>query len=121
MKIIFSKTIKKKELWDNSGADLKIILDYYKRWIFDIIKWNNLPKNSQLIKIYTTSIYGEKRIVYMINMLSKDAFFLFYRNKKDKIWQNISIKNTYFKQKLNNYLDILFEDIKNNNIEIYEI
>ena len=122
MKIIFSKKIKQKELWKNiNNETLKILIDYYKRWIFNSIKWDNLPENSKLIKIYITSIYWEKRIVYMVDTISKDAFFLFYRSKKDKIWENISIKNKYFKEKLNDYLDFLFEDIKNNNLEIYEI
>lgn len=122
MKIIFSKKIKEKELWkDSNNETIKILIDYYKKWIFNTIKWDKLPKNSKLIKIYVTSIYWEKRIVYMVDMISKDAFFLFYRDKKDKIWENISIKNKYFKEKLNNYLDFLFEDIKNNELEIYEI
>lgn len=122
MKIIFSKKIKQKELWKNSDNEtLKILIDYYKKWIFNSIKWDKLPQNSKLIKIYVTSVYWEKRVVYMVDMISKDAFFLFYRDKKDKIWENISIKNKYFKEKLNDYLDFLFEDIKNNNLEIYEI
>jgi len=57
----------------------------------------------------------------MIDFISKDVFFLFYRDKKDKIWENISIKNKYFKEKLNIYLDLLFEDIKSNNFEIYNL
>lgn len=122
MKIIFSKKIKLKELWKNNTEEtVRILIDYYKRWIFNNIKWDNLPKNSKLIKIYVTSVYGEKRIVYMVDMISKDAFFLFYRNKKDKIWENISINNKNFKERLNNYLDLLFEDIKNNELEIYEV
>lgn len=122
MKIIFSRTIKQKELWKNSKDEsLKIIIDYYKRWISVDIKWNNLPKNSKLIKIYVTTVFWDKRIVYMVDMVSKDVFFLFYRSKKDKIWENISIRNTSFKENLNKYLDILFEDIKSDNIDIYDI
>jgi hypothetical protein len=122
MKIIFSKKIKEKELWKNKDNNIiNILLDYYKKGIFDNIKWKNLPANSRLIKIYTTSIYWEKRIVYMVDLVSKDAFFLFYRDKKDKIWENISIKNKYFKEKLDNYLNFLIEDIKNDNLDIYEM
>lgn len=122
MKVIFSKTIKQKELWKSSQDEsLNIIIDYYKRWIATDIKWSNLPKNSKLIKIYLTTISWDKRIIYMVDMISKDAFFLFYRSKKDKIWENISIKNIYFKETLNKYLYILFKDIENNNIEIYDI
>jgi hypothetical protein len=122
MKIIFSKRIKQKELWKSvDNETIKILISYYKRWIFSTIKGENLPNSSKLIKIYVTSVYWEKRIVYMVDLVSKDAFFLFYRNKKDKIWENISIKNKYFKEKLHYYLDLLFEDIKNNDLEIYEV
>lgn len=122
MKIVFSRKIKQKELKKgNSDETIKILIDYYKRWISDTIKWENLPPNTKLVKIYVTSVYWEKRIVYMVDIVSKDAFFLFYRDKKDKIWENISIKNVYFKEKLNDYLDILLQDIKNSNIDIYEV
>lgn len=121
MKVVFSKTIKKKELGNISQDELQILLDYDKRGIFTVIKWENLPKNTRLIKIYTTSASWAKRIVYMIDMLSKDAFFLFYRDKNDSIWKNISIKNNAFKIKLQQYLDILYKDIAENNLEIYEV
>ncbi len=122
MKIIFSKRIKQKELWKTVNSEtIKILISYYKRWIFSTIKGENLPSSSKLIKIYVTSVYWEKRIVYMVDLVSKDVFFLFYRDKKDRIWENISIKNKYFKEKLHNYLDLLFEDIKCNDLEIYEI
>jgi hypothetical protein len=78
MKIIFSKRIKQKELWKTvNNETIKILISYYKRWIFTTIKWENLLKSSKLNKIYVTSVYWEKRIVYMVDLVSKDAFFLF--------------------------------------------
>lgn len=122
MKIIFSKKIKRKELGSNpSKLDIEIILSSLKKWIFDKINWDNLPSNSNLIKIYMTTIAWARRIVFLVDNISWDVFFLFYRTKNDKIGENISIKNTEFKKKLNEYLEILFKDISEDNFEIIEI
>ena len=68
-----------------------------------------------------TTVSGAKRTVFLIDTSSNDGFFLFYRSKKDKIGENISIKNITFKKALIKYLSILKEDIQNKAYDCFEV
>ena len=119
MKIVFShKIIKKERLSEN---DIKEILKNVAKGLFTLIKGENLPARSRLAKIYSTTIKGAKRIVILIETISGDSFLLFYRSKKDKIGENITIKNSEFKKALEKHLVLLEEDIRNNNYLIFEV
>jgi hypothetical protein len=118
MKIIFSRRLSKKE---KIGSFKKKIVEAYAKGISVQIKGSQLPKSSSLIKIYTTTIQGVGRLVFLVNMKSGDAFFLFYRTKNDEIGKNISIKNAKFKIQLHKYLRILKEDLELKNYEVFEV
>lgn len=60
-------------------------------------------------------------MVHLLDVASGDVFFLFYRTKNDRIGENITIKNPEFKKKLQEYLAILFKDLKNDDFEVMEI
>ena len=67
--------------------------------------------------MYATSSSGAKRIVFLLETETGEQFFLFYRDKNDIIGENITIKNTYFREALYKYLEILAEDIEQDQIE----
>lgn len=123
MAIIISHQIRKKEFKRGiiPAKDLETIIDGYKKGIFVSIKGEGLPKASKLIKIYATTVSGARRIVYLVDMVNDDAFFLFYRKKDDKIGENVSIKNPVFRQALNEYLVSLNEDIDAGEMDVYQI
>ena len=118
MKVVFSKTLLKKE---NVEKYKEKIVKAYTKGIFTIIKGEDLPKDSQSAKIYTTTIGGVGRFIFLIQTKTDDGFFLFFRSKNDEIGQNISIKNPKFRNQLRKYLQILREDIKEKNYEVYKI
>lgn len=118
MKIIFSKSIAKKEQIDE--LEKSFLAKAYAKGIFTIIKGEYLPKHSRLIKLYLTTRQGAYRAVFLVDMFSGDGFFLFYRSKNDKIGKNITIQNTNFKITLNKYLFLLKQDIQRKNYEIFE-
>ena len=60
-------------------------------------------------------------IVFLVDVVSNDAFFLFYRSKKDKIGKNITIQNQDFKKILYSYLSLLDTDLEIGNIDVYKI
>lgn len=121
MSVIISHRIKKKEFKKGiiPGNDLRKILDGFREGIFTVIKGENLPKGSRLIKVYSTTVAGARRIVYLVDVSSNDAFFLFFRSKNDKIGKNISIGNPEFKKVLYNYLAFLDADIESGKLDIY--
>ncbi len=118
MKIIFAKSILKKENINNQEKNL--ICKAFGKGIFDIIKGENLPSNSELIKIYMTTVLGARRVVFLVDVVTKDGFFLFYRSKNDLIGENISIKNKIFKETLKKYLHLLKFDLENREYELVE-
>lgn len=76
---------------------------------------------TKLIKIYATTVGGARRMVHLVDAASGDVFFLFYRTKNDRIGENITIRNPEFKKKLQEYLVILFEDLKDDNFDVMEL
>jgi hypothetical protein len=121
MAVIISHRVKKKEFKKGiiPENDLQKILDGFREGIFIVIKGENLPKGSRLIKVYSTTMTGARRIIYLVDVLSNDAFFLFYRSKNDKIGKNISINNPEFKKTLHKYLALLYADLEIGAIDIY--
>lgn len=121
MTIIISHRIRKSEFKRGiiSEHHLDKIISGYRKGVATLIKGQSLPQSSSLIKVYATTIDGARRIVYLVDEGSQDAFLLFYRSKNDKIGENISIKNPYFRRALQKYLKVLGEDIENNNYESY--
>lgn len=118
MKVIFSKTLSKKE---NIEKYKEKIVKAYAKGIFTVIKGEDLPKDSKLAKIYTTTINGVGRLVFLVQTKTSDGFFLFFRTKNDPIGQNITIKNPQFRTQLGKYLQILKEDIQEKNYEAYNV
>jgi hypothetical protein len=122
MKLVISHRISKKEFKNGiPKVDFQIIVEALGKGIFKEIKGKNLPKASKLIKIYATTINGARRIVFLVDVLSGDAFFLLYRSKNDKIGSNITIQNPDFKKILLNYLDLLSIDLDYGDFDEYEI
>ena len=123
MAVIISHQIKRKEFKKGiiPQNDLQKILDGFREGIFTVIKGKNLPKGSRLIKIYSTTTSGARRIVYLVDVTTNDAFFLLYRSKNDKIGKNMSMNNTAFKQVLHKYLEMLDIDMGTNEVEVYEM
>jgi len=119
MKIIFAQKLVEKEGLSNN--DMKEVIKNISKGIYTLIKGENLPKNSKLVKIYSTTVQGAKRIVLLIEIVSGDSFFLFYRSKNDKIGQNISIQNQAFKKELHKYLLILQEDLRTKNFLVFDV
>jgi len=123
MKVVITHTIKKKEFRKSTfgNKDLQIILKSFKKGIFDTIKGLQLPLNSRLIKVYATTVYGARRIVFLVDMESGDGFLLFYRDKKDRVGKNMTLQNQHFKIALLKYLILLQEDIANGEYDEYEL
>jgi hypothetical protein len=123
MAVIISHRIKRKEFKKGiiSPSDLQTILGAFKEGIFTVIKGDHLPKGSRLIKIYATTVSGARRIVFLIDVASNDAFFLFYRSQKDKIGKNITIQNQDFRKMLHSYLSLLDADLDSGSVDVYKI
>lgn len=123
MAVIISHQIKKKEFRKGiiPQDDLQKILDGFREGIFTVIKGESLPKGSRLIKVYSTTVAGARRIVYLVDVLTNNAFFLFYRSKNDKIGKNISINNPEFRKMLHKYLALLSTDMDINGVDVYKI
>lgn len=122
MKVIIAHSIRKKEFkgGDLPKADLATILKAYHKGIFSLIRDKNLPTGSKLIKIYATTARGARRIVFLVDVMSGDGFLLFYRDKKDRIGQNITIQNPFFREALHKHLRLLMSDIENSNYDQLE-
>ncbi|EKD93369.1 MAG: hypothetical protein ACD_28C00161G0002 [uncultured bacterium] len=118
MKVIFSHTLSKKEKIANVK---KQIIEAYAKGIFTQIKGDKLPPHSSLIKIYTTTIRGAGRLVFLVDIKSTDGFFLFFRTKNDEIGRNITIKNAKSRTQLHRYLELLKADLREKNYEVFEV
>lgn len=117
MNIVFAQRIAKKEKINSN--DQYVLAKSFAKGVFADIKGEDLPKNSRLVKLYMTTVDGHSRAVFLIDVKSKDGFFLFYRSKNDPVGKNITIKNKLFKVALHKYLLILKEDILDKKYEMY--
>jgi len=121
--LIITHNIRKREFKSNQipGEKLKTIINSIEKGIFTYIKGQKLPKRANLIKIYATTNAGAIRLLFLLDRLSLDVFLLFFRNKNDKIGNNMTIKNPHFQKVLNLHLDIISEDLNNGNFDTYPI
>ncbi len=117
--IVFTRTLVKNEYL--SSEDVDVIVKSCKKCIFTRIKGKSLPTGSSLIKIYTTTIQGTRRIVILFDEESKAGHFLFFRSKDDSIGKNISIKNPSFKKLLQKYLILWDRDMESDNYDIIKL
>jgi len=118
-RIVFSHQILKKEKL--TSKEIEVIVKVCEKDIFQRIKGENLPSESSLIKIYTTTTEGARRLVLVFDETINVGHFLFYRKKDDPIGKNISIKNPDFKKALQQYLMIWDKDMCRDNFEIVEL
>ncbi len=123
MAVVISHQIKKREFKKGiiPSRDLDTILKSFQGGIFTLIKGKDLPRGSRLIKIYATTIQGARRIIFLVDVESNDAFFLMYRSKNDTVGKNVSIQNSDFRKLLHTYLELLASDIDTDNVDVYEI
>lgn len=84
------------------------------------IKGEGLPKGSRLLKVYATSSDGARRIVHLLSSADDTLFLLFYRDKKDAVGANITIKNKAFRQQLHKHLELLQNDLQEGAFEVWE-
>lgn len=84
------------------------------------IKGEGLPKGARLLKVYATTREGARRIVHMLAVADETLFLLFYRDKKDGIGANISIKNPAFCKQLQKHLELLQKDLESGAFEVWE-
>lgn len=84
------------------------------------IKGEGLPKGSRLLKVYATSPEGARRIVHLLAVAEETLFLLFYRDKKDEIGANITIKNKAFRKQLHKHLALLQKDLEAGAYEVWE-
>lgn len=119
MSVIPTESILKKEFPNGlTENDKEVISRSAKIETTTTIKGKGLPKSTTLLKAYATSDTGAKRLVYLLRNTSGHLILLFYRDKKDKVGKNISIKNKYFENALLKYLSLVLADIENGNFTI---
>jgi hypothetical protein len=123
MSLIISESIRKREFKKGqiSSEDLRVLLRSARVDLGVVIQGSQLPAGTHLIKAYATSSGGPRRIVYLLSVEDGDLFLLFYRDKKDPVGENISLKNPVFKRELHKHLDLLLADIKSERYEIHDL
>jgi hypothetical protein len=84
------------------------------------IKGEGLPNGSRLLKVFATSPDGARRIVHLLAVADDTLFLLFYRDKKDAVGANITIKNKVFRQQLHKHLELLQKDLQEGAFEVWE-
>lgn len=122
MALIIGNSIRRKEFGESIPShDLEVIIRSAKVDLTTPIKGEGIPKGTRLLKVYATSPKGARRIVFLMEVEGGDLFLLFYRDKKDKIGANITIKNRVFKSQLWKHMEDLLSDIESGNFEVIEI
>jgi len=122
MALIIGNSIRRREFGDNIPKDeLEIIIRSAKVELTTPIKGEGIPKGTRLLKAYATSSKGARRIVFLMEVEGGDLFLLFYRDKKDKIGANITVKNKAFKSQLWKHIDDLLSDIESGDFEVIGI
>ncbi len=117
--IVFAKRLIKNEKL--TTLDIETIFKICQKGIFTKIKGTKIPTNSNLIKVYATTVSGARRLVFVLDEKIKVGYFLFFRRKDDEIGKNISIKNPKFKKLLIKYLAIWNEDMENDDFEVVRL
>ncbi len=118
MGLFIAERIRKREFGKEiPSADKATLLECAVISLAETISGKGLPKGTRLLKGYATTKQGPKRILYLLVVTDDDLFVLFYRDKKDKIGENMSPKNPAFNAALTKHLGLLREDIAANRIE----
>ena len=122
MRLVLSKSICEAEFGETSVPLLQI--EPLKRScaaeLSAQIKGEKLPKGTRLLKVYGTSPQGARRIVHLLAVADDTLFLLFYRDKKDQVGANVTIKNNAFRRQLQKHLTLLKKDLEDGAFEIWE-
>lgn len=118
MGLFISERIRKREFGKQiPAADKAVLPDGARPELTQPLAGKGLPKGTRLLKAYTTTKRGPRRILYLLVVAQGDLFVLFYRDKNDSVGENMSMKNATFNAELNRHLDLLREDILENRVE----
>jgi hypothetical protein len=122
MRLILSQSICEAEFGSTSvpAVHIETLKRSRKIELAAPIKGEALPKGSRLLKVYATTPEGARRIVHLLAVASDTLFLLFYRDKKDPVGANITIKNEAFRMQLHKHLKLLQSDIEAGTFEVWE-
>jgi hypothetical protein len=122
MRLVLSKSICEAEFGETSVPALHVppLKRSCASELAAPIKGEGLPKGSRLLKVYATSPDGARRIVHLLAVADDTLFLLFYRDKKDAVGANITIKNKAFRQQLHKHLELLQKDLQEGAFEVWE-
>ena len=102
--------IKSINLWD-----IKLELNKHKLWLSNFIElW--IIKNRKVLKWYL--LHKKVRILILFQEKNWKYLPFFIVKKETKQWKNIRKESL---NDLNNYIDKIFEDLENNNYEIFDL
>jgi len=102
--------IKSINLWD-----IKLELNNHKLWLSNFIElW--IIKNRKVLKWYL--LHKKVRILILFQEKNWKYLPFFIVKKETKQWKNIRKESL---NNLNNYIDKIFEDLENNNYEIFDL
>ncbi len=122
MALIVSHQIRTREFGKSiPEADRKVLERSARIALATPIAGEGLPRGTRLLKAYATSPDGPRRIVYLLSVADADLFLLFFRDKKDSVGANITMKNKAFKAQLHKHLGMLGEDIENGAYDVMEL
>lgn len=122
MRLVIAKSICEAEFGQDSVPEIHV--ESLKRSqvvvLATTIKGEGLPKGARLLKVYATSPDGARRVVHMLAVAEETLFLLFYRDKKDTVGVNITIKNPDFRRQLQKHLRLLQDDLSSGQFEVWE-
>jgi len=119
MAIVISRRIREREFGRAIPEEARRALGRTARIaLATAIAGPGLPAGTRLLKAYTTTAKGPRRIVYLLAVEDGDLFLLFYRDKGDPVGANISSKNPSFRTQLRKHLSLLLEDIGRGQVEV---
>lgn len=122
MRLVLSKSICEAEFGQSSVPAL-YVPSLNRSRAFELatsIKGDGLPKGTRLLKVYATSPDGARRIVHLLAVADETLFLLFYRDKKDAVGANVTIKNKAFRLQLHKHLELLQKDLQSGAFEVWE-
>lgn len=118
MGLFIAERIRQREFGQRiPSMDKAALLEGARVCLTETISAKGLPKGTRLLKAYATTKRGPRRILYLLVVAEGDLFVLFYRDKQDKVGENMSPKNKAFNATLSKHLDLLREDMVAGRIE----
>ena len=115
-RLVVPRSIARHERVD--AIDLEIVRTAWEKGIFA-----NLPAkgvaNCWLLKAYTTSKRGPRRIIFLARNASSDVALLLYRDKEDPIGANMSYQNEAFKTAIPKAVANFTRDATANQVDFY--